>query len=1008
MKKILLVVLGALFFMQEGYSQQIAVSGKVISSEGVPLSGVSVKIKKKNTGTSTSTDGTYSIKADKTDVLVFSYVGYAAIEKEVGSQSIINVQMSEDVRTLTEVAVTAFGVKQKVRSLGFSTQNVKANEVVESQQPNIVNALQGKAAGVQITNSSGAPGASSSIMIRGGNSLSGNNQPLFVVDGIPIDNSTPVGQGGLVASYGPATNRAIDINPEDIASITILKGPAAAALYGIRAASGAIIITTKKGSGGAARITYQGTFSMDNVNRLPKLQSQFKQGALGLANPTAPYSWGPAFAPGDTIYDNLKDFFKTAFTQSHDLSMSGSSEKSNYYASGSYFDQGAITNNSDFKRGSFRINSDTKVGEKLTVGVSANYVRTDRHYVPQGDANGVMGALYWPRNDNMKNYLDANGKQRVVSPTGNDNPYWSIQNKPITSLVNRIITVGNLDYNPFQFLNITYRLGTDYYNETFKSVNMPTGSFKGSVNQSISNNQITTSTLIATFKKTVKSDFNFSLSLGHNLESSSYRSTTSSAIRFIDPSFPSINNTVATDRSVSEYLSRRRIVGLFGDFNFNWKEIVYLNARGRNDWSSTLPIADNSFFYPALSASVIFTDLLKITGMKNDDRVFSYGKIRAAYSEVGKDAPPHVLTSSLQTVTNTFTINPRGFITNANNAFGNPALLPEFTKAFEAGADLRFFNNRYGIDFTYFRSQSDNQILATRTPPAAGAFLTYLNGGSIRNEGVEIVLNARPVIQRNFKWSIDINFAHNTSIVKALPGLLDRVELSDAWTNNNAAEAAAFLNGSLFGINGQTFKKNSSGQLLLDNKGAPQLGGYSNIGDRNPDFTAGITNTFNYKDFMFSFMVDIRQGGKVFNATEVSLVLSGLSTKTIDRGTRVYDGIIESTGLKNTLAIPLNQDYYRLLYANQGYDFVEDGGWVRLRYVALSYNVPKQILGKSKIKGLSFTATGRNLILLTKYSGIDPEVSGSGAGVGGSGSFGFDNLGVPATRGVDLGIKLTF
>ncbi|HEV2833345.1 MAG TPA: SusC/RagA family TonB-linked outer membrane protein [Hanamia sp.] len=1007
-KKILLVLLGSFFLLQQSFAQQSTITGKVTASDGSPLPGVSVKIKSRNTGIITNADGSYSIRTDRGDVLVFTYIGTATVERTVGSTAVINVQMSEDVRTLSEVAVTAFGVQQKVRSLGFSTQNVKASEVVESQQPNIVNALQGKVAGVQITNSSGAPGASSSIMIRGGNSLSGNNQPLFVVDGIPIDNSTPVGQGGLVASYGPATNRAVDINPEDIATITVLKGPAAAALYGIRAASGAIVITTKKGSGGTARITYQGTVSFDNVNKLPKLQSKYKQGALGVFDPVAPLSWGPEFSAGDPIYDNLKDFFKTAFTQTHDISVSGSSDRSNYYASGSYFDQGAITDNSNFKRGSFRVNADTKVGDKLTIGASTNYVRTDRHYVPQGDANGVMGALYWPRNDNMKNYLDSSGKQRVVSVNGNDNPYWSIHNKPITSLVNRMIVVGNVDYNPFDFLNITYRLGTDYYNDNFQSINMPTGSFRGSVNQSISNNQITTSTLIATVKKTIKTDFNFSLSLGHNLESSAYRSTTSSAINFIDPSFPSINNTIAADRSVSEYLSRRRIVGVFGDFNFNWKEIVYLNARGRNDWSSTLPIADNSFFYPALSASVIFTDLLKSFGMKTNDRVFSYGKIRAAYSEVGKDAPPHVLSSSLQTVTNTFTINPRGFITNANNAFGNPALLPEFTKAFEAGADLRFFDNRYGIDFTYFRSQSDNQILATRTPPSAGAFLTYLNGGSIRNEGIEIVLNARPIVNKNFRWSIDVNYAHNTSIVKDLPGLLDRVELSDAWTNNNAAEAAAFLNGSLFGINGQSFKRNNQGQLLLDNKGNPQLAGYSNIGDRNPDFTAGITNTFNYKDFMFSFMVDIREGGKVFNATEVSLVLSGLSTKTIDRGTKVLDGIIESSGAKNTLAIPLNQDYYRLLYANQGYDFVEDGGWVRLRYASLSYNVPSRLLGNSKIRGLSFTATGRNLLLITDYSGVDPEVSGSGAGVGGSGSFGFDNLGVPATRGFDLGVKLTF
>ncbi len=1006
MKKLLFLCLFYALWLQQASAQTVTVTGRVTADDNSVLPGVSVRIKGSPGGISTNTEGYYSIKASIGQTLVFSFVGANTEERVVDASKVINVQLKLGTQTLNEVAVTAFGVKQQVRSLGFSTQNIKTQELVESQQPNIVNAIQGKVAGVQITNSSGAPGASANIMIRGGNSLSGNNQPLFVVDGIPIDNSTPVGQGGLVASYGPATNRAIDINPEDIGSITILKGPAAAALYGIRAASGAIVITTKKGSGGAARVTYQGTLSLDKVNKLPKLQDKFKQGAQGMFDPTQQTSWGPAFGPSDTIYDNLKGFFKTGFTQNHEISVSGSNDRSNYYASGSFFDQGAIFDKSRFKKASFRINADTKVGEKLTVGASANYIRTDRNYVPQGSANGVMGVFFWPRSDNMKNYLDSNGNERLFSSAGSDNPYWTIRNKPIVSQVNRIIMVGNVDYNPFSFLNIAYRLGTDYYSESFKATQMPTPAFKGAVNQSLGNNQITTSTLIVTGKKNIK-DFNFSLSVGHNLENTTSQTTTASALRFIDPSFPSINNTVAADRSVSEYLTRRRIIGLFGDFTADWKGIVYLNARGRNDWSSTLPVTNNSFFYPALSASVIITDLLKKSGVHLNDHFFSYGKLRGAYSKVGKDAPPHELSASLQTVTNSFTINPRGFITNANNAFGNPTLMPEFTNAFEAGADLRFFDNRLGIDFTYFRSKSDNQILATRVPPSAGAFLTYLNGGSIRNQGVEVVLNARPVISRNFRWSIDVNFAHNTSMVEALPGLLTKVELSDSWVNNNAAEAAAFLNGSLFGINGQSWKRNAQGQLLLDKNGYPQVADYSNIGDRNPKYTAGITNTFNYKNFMLSFMVDIRHGGKVYNATENALVLSGLSTKTTDRGTKVFDGIIEATGQKNTLPVNLNQDYYQNIYASQGYDFVEDGGWTRLRYASLTYTFPAKMIG-SKIKGLSVTLTGRNLILITKYSGVDPEVSGSGAGVGGSGAFGFDNLGVPATKGVDLSLKLTF
>ncbi|HWW42313.1 MAG TPA: hypothetical protein VNZ46_23530, partial [Pedobacter sp.] len=552
-----------------------------------------------------------------------------------------------------------------------------------------------------------------------------------------------------------------------------------------------------------------------------------------------------------------------------------------------------------------------------------------------------------------------------------------------------------------------------YYTESFKSIRMPgtveADALKGAIAESLNTTQITTSTAILTGKKTIGKDFNLSLSVGNNIEMSSSQVLNSASANFIDPTFASINNTQLKDRTTSETLSRRRIFSWFGDFNADWKGIAYLNFKGRNDWSSTLPIKDRSFFYPSVSASVILTDLLKEFGAKSDDRIFSYGKVRAAFSNVGKDASPYSLSTALNTLTNSFTINPRGFIINSNNAFGNPLLVPEFTRAFETGADLRFLKNRLGIDITYYNSKSDNQILITRTPPSSGSFLATLNGGSIRNRGVEVVLNAKPIVGKDFRWSVDVNFAHNTSVVMELPGKLDRVEISDAWAAANVAQGAAFLGGSLFGINGNVWKRNAQGQLLLDNKGYPQVQtALANIGDRNPKFTAGITNTLNYKDFMFSFMVDVRVGGKVFNATENAMVRSGLSTKTLDRGNKVFDGIIESTGAVNTISVPLNQNYYQTIYANQGYDFVEDGGWTRLRYATLTYNMPTKYLGKIKIKGLSFSATGRNLILITKYSGIDPEVSGSGAGVGGSGSFGFDNLGVPATKGFDLGLKLTF
>jgi len=450
-------------------------------------------------------------------------------------------------------------------------------------------------------------------------------------------------------------------------------------------------------------------------------------------------------------------------------------------------------------------------------------------------------------------------------------------------------------------------------------------------------------------------------------------------------------------------------MGVFGDLNMDWKNIVYLNFRGRNDWSSTLPKSNNSFFYPSISTSVVLTDLVKEINGSESTGILSYAKVRGAWAQVGKDAPAHVLRTTLGTYINDFTINPRGFITNITDYFGNPNLKPEFTNSYEVGADFRFINNRVGLDVTWYKTKSDDQILGTRTPPSSGSFLAYLNGGAIENKGWEGIINIQAIKKENFQWSFDLNFSANRAKVLSLPGSLDRVELSDAWVTDNAAQAAAFLNGTVFGINGNVWKTNDQGQYLLDNNGRPQIASSMQlVGDRNPDWIAGITNTFKYKDFGLSFMWDFRQGGDVFNATAYTLVNSGLSPLTQNRDNMVIPGIIESTGQVNSLAIPLNQDYYQTLYAKNSKNFVEDGSWIRLRYVSLNYKAPSSLAKKLKLQNLQFTLTGRNLLLFTDYSGVDPEVSGSGAGVGGSGSFGFDNLGVPATRGIDLGLKFSF
>jgi hypothetical protein len=623
----------------------------------------------------------------------------------------------------------------------------------------------------------------------------------------------------------------------------------------------------------------------------------------------------------------------------------------------------------------------------------------------------MLGVIYWPRNDDMRTYLNPDGTQRTI--IGNDNPYWGIRNNPLTNDVNRLITVGSVVYDPFRFLNVTYRLGTDYYTDEFTSIRGSgttiAGETQGAISQTLNPRQITTSTLLVTAKHSIAEKLNFSLTLGHNVESARSRAATWYGRNFIDPDFPSINNTVETDRTVSQSISRRRIVGVFGDFNVDYKGYAYLSIRGRNDWSSTLPLTDRSFFYPSISGNLIITDLLSDLGVTSGNGIVSFGKIRASWARAGKDAPQHVLATTLFTVTNSFTIAPRGFISNVESFFGNPQLRPEFTNSFEFGADVRFLAGRLGLDLTYYTMNTDDQILLTRTPPSTSTFLAYVNGGRIDNEGVEVILNAVPVKTTDFTWDLSVNFSKSKSIVKALPGALDRVELSDASVAGSVAQGAAFLGGSLFGINGNVWRRNAQGQLLLNNNGYPQVAPLlASIGDRNPDWLGGITNTLSYKTLSFSFLWDIRKGGDIYNATENFLVRSGQSTKTLNRGqSTVFEGIIESTGEPNTQSVELNQDYYQTIYPNNGYDFVEDGSWVRLRYATLAYSFPKRFFAKTPITNLQLSVTGRNLILITDYSGVDPEVSSAGAGVGGSGSFGLDNMGVPSTRGIDFGLRLT-
>ncbi|MEX2485558.1 MAG: SusC/RagA family TonB-linked outer membrane protein, partial [Brumimicrobium sp.] len=950
---------------------QETVTGTVVDAQsGEPLPGVNIVVKGTSSGTSTNMDGFYELDnvSSLQDTLVFTFVGFDTQEIPINGRDEIDVELEASAVLGGELVVTAFGLEREKKGLGYATQQVKSEEILDSRQVNIVNTLQGKMAGVQVTNSSGSPGASSMILIRGGTSLTSNNQPLFVVDGIPIDNSSASSVAGNTATSGvnaPGANRAIDINPEDIESVSVLKGPSAAALYGQRAGSGAVIITTKRGAEGSAVINYSNTFSFDWVNNVPSLQSRFKQGERGEFNINASDSWGPEFEPGDEIFDNVDNFFGRGFTQNHNLSVSGGTSQSRFFGSASLMDQGGIVqDNNDFNRNSFRFTADTRAAENLRIEGSVSYTESDRSFLEQGQ-NGLMGALFWPRNDDMRDYLNPDGTQRTIIST--DNPFWGSKNKPFNSEVSRTMFIGSVFYDPFDFLNITYRIGTDRFSDNRRNYEAVGAALNqgGIINESETDNQLTTSTLLITARKTFAESFNTSLRLGNNLEYDKRQTISQTGENFIGSDFISINNVVEQDRRTSSNARQRRLVGAFVDLNMDWKDIIFVNFRGRNDWSSTLPSEARSFFYPSVNTSLVVTELMNELGYNIKSSVLSYVELRGSWARVGKDAPPHILNNTLATATNTFTIAPQGFISNVNDFFGNPNLKPEFTNSTEVGADIRFLDERLGLDFTYYKTTTDEQILGTRTPPSSSSFLAFLNGGSIQNEGVEFLLNAHPVRNEKFDWRFDVNISKNNASVLDLPGTLDRVELSDATTAFGVAQGSAFLNGPLFGINGQVWKQNDAGELLLDNQGFPQVDAIrKNIGNREPDWIGGITNSLRYRDFGLTFTWDIRLGGDIFNATEIALVRSGLSTNTLNRGeTKVFDGIIESSGERNDQEVILDQDFFQTLYAENAENFVEDGTWYRLRYVTLNYRLPQQSLVNLPINNLDFFVTGRNLLL---------------------------------------------
>ncbi len=1008
---------------------QNSVSGTVKDAKtGEALIGASVLVKGTTTGAVTDLDGNFKISLPANDgkeyKLVASYLGYLKKEVAVNNATVLTIELAQDTKQLSEVIVTAFGVETEKKQINYSIQEVETKEIIDSGQDNIVNALQGKVTGVQITNTSGSPGASSSIIIRGASSINEgtDNQPLFVVDGIPISNS---------AAFG-GSNRAFDINTNDVASMTVLKPGPAAALYGIAAANGAIIITTKSAKSGKSTVTFSSGVSVDQALRPSPRQMKFTQGSLGVFDDESTSNWGPQTLPNQQVFDNVNNFLQYGIRQKYDLSVSGGSEKANGYISGNFLDHTGIFPGERLTRYGLLIKGTTQINDKISVTSSANFINTDNTRT----GFGTMFNVYrWPINNDMSNYQNSDGSKRFLidRPAGQEwrnpeNPYWRAENNPNTDDIQRLIVTNTISWSILDNLTFTYRFGGDFTNHFYQSITSPgsTGgaiTFTGAMQEFERTARILTSTALLQYDETFFDKLQVSALIGHNFQSDFGKNTSISGTGFRNPDFVNINN-LQNFEPPSQSIGQRQIIGAFSDIKLDYNGMVSLGLTGRYDWSSSLAVSKNPFFYPSASLGVVFTEFFE------RNSILSFGKLRASVSQTAKDPSPHRLASVVEPYNG---IN-GGF--KYDFFAGNPDLEPEFSNNWEIGADLRFFEGSLGIDFAYYESITDDILLSSRVSPASGWIQLLFNAGSIQNRGMELtidydmpssVLNSDAV-----RWNVLANISGNRSKVFALPSFVSRLPVT-AGQVISAARPTSFLDRPLFAIEGSTYLYNEFGQLVVDEDGRPRFGSYitdgegnyelnsdgtrkidntnAYLGNREPKAIIGITNTFEYKNFNLSFLFDIRVGGVVLNAAKATMIGNGSAAylEEYRNKSTLFEGVVETEAgfEENAQATVLNQSFFND-YAGIGSNFVEDASWTRLRYVTLSYNLPEAWSSKIGSKNLSFSLTGRNLVLWTKYSGGDPETNYAGAGVGGVGTIGLDYFNVPTTRGIDLTLKAIF
>lgn len=1040
------------------FGQSRVVSGRVSDASGKPVPFASVVIKGGG-GVQTDVNGDYSIRVNPNDILQISQTSYDAVEIRVGTSNNLSTTLQLKSGDLSEVIVTAAGIKRSEKTTGYAISKVDPNILLQKSEPDVLKGLQGKVAGVDIRSGQGTPGAATRIQIRGNSSFFGNNQPLIIVDGVPYSNDQ-IQTGGSLTGGGAYGSGLSNLDPNDIASMNILKGSSAGALYGSRASNGVIIITTKSGSGSRTKkgmeVSFKSSISFERISNLPNYQNLYGTGSQGNAGGGSNGSWGGRFKPNDSVAvwasignaypelyptgkvaykaypNNVRELFTTGMVKENSINFNTGNEKTSFALTASQLDHSGYVANNTYKRTNISAGGSTKLDIGLNVRANMSYTRSKQDgglfgENQVGSTSSQFGrSMFLGRSwDVFVPFEDKNGNSISWVGTQADHPFWAAKYNKSTTFDERIVAGVHLDYEFNKWARLDYNLGSNVALLDRKDIQeVSSRGTPGNMQVDNFRSQELESTLLLGLTPNTGKDFSTKITLGTSFNQRTSNRTyaaggrTANAGGFIIRGIYTLNNFDRLDRDISDFYQRRRLLGVFGDVTFGYKNLAFVTVTGRNDISSTLPSNNRSYFYPSISGSFIFSDALKL-----QSSVLDYGKLRAGYAKVGRDADPYNIFNTFA-LGNTFLGVPTGSVNSVTN--GGEKLQPEFTTELELGTQLSFFKKRFELDFTWYDKKSTNMIAPIEVPSSSGFAQFFTNFGGISNKGVEIEATVRPIRTRDFSWEVRGVFTRNRNIVTSLspgvPGIALGGGTTDATTRLEVGKPFGFLYGT------KVLRDSATGALLIDPATGTMIDDptQGQIGDPNPDYKLGITNTFKYKNLFLSGLFDMTKGGDIYSVTISSELGRGVTRDTEDRQTGwVIPGIygdavtgkaITNGGktIPNQTRITTNDLYFS---PNGGNTFaintasewnVYDATVYRLRELTLGYELPKSVLGKSRISGVTFSITGRNLWYLApgfpKHTNFDPETSSFGS----SSVQGLEFSAAPTTRRIGLNLNVTF